>query len=125
MEKSLAERRALSRLEKEMEDTLLFEHGGEYRGSPHWGTRILLGRLFWECLSLGRAVKSYAKFQHREMMRGLVKLNELEEVAKPPLGGNQEHSVSRWPRDEAIDMEAEDATLEEIEEDARFSPGEQ
>ena len=124
METSLAERRALFRLEKELEATLLFEHGGDCRASPLWVTRILLGRLFRECLSLGRAIKSFAKFQHREMMRGLVKLDELEDVAEPPLGGNQELAVSRLSRDEAMDMEAEDAVLEEAEDDARFSPGE-
>ena len=125
MENSLAERRALFRLEKELEATLLFEHGGEHRASPHWVTRILLVRLFRERLSLGRAVKSHAKFQRRDMMRELVKLNELEEVAEPPLGGNQEHSVLRRPKDEAMDMEAKDAALVEVKEDARFSPGEQ
>lgn len=58
-------------------------------------------------------------------MHELVKLNELEEVIEPPLGGNQERSVLRQPRDEAMDMEVEDAALEEAEEDARFSPREQ
>lgn len=124
MENSLVERRDLSRIEKEIEATLLFEHGGEYRANLDWVTRILLGRLFHECLILGRAVKSFSKFQHREMMCGLVKLNELDEVAKPPLGGNQECLVSRLPRDEPMDMEAEDAVLEEAKEDARFSPEE-
>lgn len=57
-------------------------------------------------------------------MHGLVKLNELEEVAKPLLVGNQERSVSRLPRDEPMNMEAEDTALEEVEEDARFNPGE-
>ena len=57
-------------------------------------------------------------------MRGLVKLNELEDVAEPPLGGNQETFVSRLPRDDPMDMEVDDAALEEVEEKARFSPGE-
>ena len=57
-------------------------------------------------------------------MRGLVKLNEIEDVVEPPLGGNRELLVSRLPRDEPMDMEAKDAALEEAEEDARFSPGE-
>ena len=51
-------------------------------------------------------------------MRGLVKLNELEDIAEPPLGSNQDLSVSRMPRDEPMDMEAEDAALAEAEEDA-------
>lgn len=63
METSPAERQALFRLEKELEATLLFEHGGDCRASPLWVTRILLGRLFHERLSLGRVVKLFAKFQ--------------------------------------------------------------
>ena len=124
METSSAERQPLLWLEKELEATLLFEHEGSCRSSPVWVTQILLGRLFPERLSLGRAVKSFAKFQHREMMRGRVKLNELEDIVEPPLSGNQETSISRLPRDEPLDMEAEDAALEEVEEDAWFSPGE-
>lgn len=124
MENYSAERRALFRIEKELEATLLFEHGGEYRASPHWVTPILLGRLFHERLSLGRAIKSFAKFQHREMMRGLVKLNELKDVVEPLLSDNQECLVSRLPRDKHMDMEVEDTTLEEVEDDAWFSPGE-
>ena len=57
-------------------------------------------------------------------MRGLVKLNEHEEVAEPPLSGHQEAFVSRLPRDDPLDMEADDATLEEEEAEARFSLGE-
>lgn len=57
-------------------------------------------------------------------MRGLVKLNELEDVIEPPLNSNQETSISRLPRDEPLDMEAEDAALEEAEEKAWFNPGE-
>lgn len=76
-----------------METTLLFEHGGSYRASQLWVTRILVVRLFRERLSLSRAVKSYTKFQWSEMMRVLVKLNELEEVSEPPLGGHLKASV--------------------------------
>lgn len=121
METSPVERRALFQLEKELEVPLLFEHGGSCRASPLWVAQILLGRLFCERLSVGRVVKSFAKFQRREMMRGLVKLNELEDVAEPPLGDNHELSVSRLPRDEPMDMEVEDAALEEAKEDAWFS----
>lgn len=124
METSPAERRALFRLEKEMEATLMFEHGGSRRANQLWVTKILLGRLFRERLSLNRAVKSYAKFQRREIMRGLVKLNELEEVVEPPLGGHLEATVLRLPRDNPRDLDANDAALEEEGEEARFIPGE-
>lgn len=86
-------------------------------------TRILLRRLFQERLSLGRAVKSYTKFQRLEMMRGLVKLNKLEEVAEPLLGDPPEVSSSRLPRDDPRDLDADDATLEEEGEEAWFRPG--
>ena len=57
-------------------------------------------------------------------MRGLGKFNELEDIIEPPLGGHQEASILRLPRDDPLDMEADDATLEEEEAKARFSPGE-
>ena len=56
-------------------------------------------------------------------MKGLVKLNELEDIASP-LSGNQELSVSRMPRDEPMDMEAKEIALVKAEEDAWFSPSE-
>jgi hypothetical protein len=59
------------------------------------------------------------------MMCGLVKLNELEEVAKSSLDNNHERSFSKRPKDEEMDLEAEVAALEEAEEDAWFSPREQ
>lgn len=107
-----------------MEATMMFEHRGSRRASQLWVTRILFGRLFQERLSLGRAVKSFTKFQRREIMRGLVKLNELEEVAEPPLGGLPKVSTSRLPRDDTQDLDADDITLDDDGEEARFSPGE-
>ena len=58
------------------------------------------------------------------MMRGLVKLNELEEVAEAPLGGPPEVSTSPLHRDDTQDLDADDAVLEEDGEEALFSPGE-
>ena len=107
-----------------MDATLLFEHGGNRQASQLWVTRILLGRLFREILSLGRAVKLFVKFQRRDIMRGLVKLNELEEVAKPPLGGLPKASSSRMPRDDMQDLDDDEAALEDEGEVERFSPGE-
>ena len=63
METSSVEQQALFHLEKEMEATLMFEHGGSRRASQLWVTRILLKRLFRERICLSRAMKSYAKFQ--------------------------------------------------------------
>ena len=111
-------------LEKEMEATLMFEHGGIQTASQLWETRILLGRLFQERLSFNRAVKSFAKFQHHEIMRGLVKLNELKEVVEPPLGGLLEVSTSSLPGYYTKDLDADDIALNDDGEEARFSPSE-
>lgn len=124
LETSSVERRALFRLEREMDATLMFEHGGGLRASQLWVTRILLGRLFRERLTLGRAIKSFMKFQRHEIMRGLVKLNELEEVVKPLLGGMIESSTSRPPKEEMLDLEEEDTAPEDDSEATRSSPGE-
>ena len=99
METMLAERRALFRLEQQMDATLMFEHGRRQKASQLWVTCILLGRLFWEWLALGRAVKAFVKFQRREIMRGLVKVNDLEELAKPSLRGTSEARASGPPKE--------------------------
>ena len=123
-ETSTTERRAMFWLERELEATLKFEHGGRQQVSPLWVTRILLGWLFRERLALGRAVKAYAKFQCREIMRGLVKVNDLEELADPPLGGVPEASTSGSSKEELRDMEMEDAMQGAANEDPQFSLGE-
>ena len=111
------------RMEQEMDATLMFEHGGGQQASPLWFTHILLGWIFRERLALGRAVKAFAKFQRREIMRGLVKVNSLEELAKPPLGGNPEASTSGTPKEEMLDLEVEDAMREEANMNTQFSLG--
>ena len=74
LENSPAEVRALTFLEGELGSILLFEHGGGQRANPLWVARILLGRLFHECLALGWAVEVVAKNCRREAMRSLGKL---------------------------------------------------
>lgn len=113
METTPAERCAMFDLEREMDATLIFEHGGGQKASQLWVTRILLGTLFREQLVLGHVVKTFVKFQRREIMRGLVKLNDLEELAKPPLGGTPEATTSGLPKEEMLDLEVEDAIQEE------------
>ena len=54
---------------------------------------------------LGRAIKMFAKFQRREIMCCMVKLNDLEELAKLPLGGTSGASSSALPQEEAMDLE--------------------
>ena len=75
-------------------------------------------------MTLGRAIKSFVKFQRWEIMRGLVKLNDLEEVVEPPLGGTPEATTLGQPKDEMLDLEVDDAVSEEDNEVAHFSPGE-
>lgn len=87
MENSTEEARALTHLEGELSCTLLFEHGGRQTTSSLWVVHILLGRLFWERLSLGRIVEAFAKHCQREAMCSLVKLQDLAELVEPPLGG--------------------------------------
>lgn len=123
-ETSTVEQRDSFRLEKELEATLGFEHGRRQQASPLWVTRIMLGRLFKERLDLGRAIKAFAKFQHREIMRSLVKVNDLEELVEPPLGGVPEASTSGPSREELRDMEMEDAMRDAANEDPNYSPGE-
>ena len=47
----------------------------------------MLGCPFRERFVLGRAIKMFGKFQRQEIMHYMVKLNDLEELAEPPLGG--------------------------------------
>ena len=56
-------------------------------------------------------------------MWGLVKLNDLEEVAEPPLGGTSEATTSRLLKDEMLDLEMDDAVQEDNNEAAHFSMG--
>lgn len=86
-ENSAKETRALMRLEREFNATLLFEHGGRQPTSSLWISRILLDRLFRERLALGWTVKAFAKHYRKEVMRSLVKIQDLEDLAEPPLGG--------------------------------------
>ena len=76
-----------------MNSSLLFEHGSGQRTSPLWVVCILLGRLFLERLVLGRAMEVFAKYQWREAMRCMVKLQDLVDLVEPSLGGLQEHRL--------------------------------
>ena len=96
-----------------MDATLTFEHGEGLRIIQLWVTRILLWRLFRERLTLGQAIKSFAKFQCWEIMQGLVKLNDLEEVAEPPLGGTPEATTSGLPKDKMLDLEVDNVVRED------------
>lgn len=51
-----------------------------------------MGQILRERMALGHAIKQYVKFQRREIMRCMVKLNDLEDMVKPPLDGVLEAS---------------------------------
>jgi hypothetical protein len=85
--------------------------------------RILLGRLFKERLVLEQAVKMYARFQRLEIMRCMVKINDLEELAEPPLSGTLGASTSSTPKDNAMDVEESVGLQEEAKLATQFSPG--
>ena len=87
-ENSVGERRTIANLEKTMQVALSFTGRGEEPDNSPWIVYILLGRMIRERSVIGRAIKSLAKFQHREIMRGLVKLGDLEDLADPPLLGS-------------------------------------
>ena len=57
-------------------------------------------------------------------MPNLVKLNDLEELAEPPLGGGPEANTSGPSKAELRDMEMEDAMWDAADEDPQFSPRE-
>ena len=107
-ENSQAEQWSLFRLERELEAMLRFEHGDGSGGGPKasqlWVTRVLLGRFFREQQALGRAMKMYTRFQRREIMRCMVKFNDLQEQAEPPLSGTLDASTSGTPKDDTMDM---------------------
>ena len=57
-------------------------------------------------------------------MQCMVKLNDLEELAEPPLGGTPGTSTSAPPKDAAMDLDEEGRIQEEANETAQFSPSE-
>ena len=94
MKNTATDRRILAHLEKELQVAFCFEDGNGRPVNYLWVVHILLGRLFHERTALGRAIKQFAKFQRREILRGMVKLNDLEDLVKPPLDGGPEASSS-------------------------------
>ena len=67
-----------------MQASLSFAGGGDEPENSPWIIKILLGRMIRERTEIGKAIKALAKFQRREVMRGLVKLGDLKDLADPP-----------------------------------------
>ena len=66
----------------------------------------------------------FVKFQHREIMWGLVKLTDLEELVNTSLGGTPEATTLGPPKEEMLDLDVEDDIQEEENAEAQFSPDE-
>lgn len=96
-------------LERELEATLIFKHSDDEDSGMKIQhvciTRILLGRLFRERKALGKAIKLYARFQRREFMCSLVKINDLEEQVELPLSSEVRASTSATYRGDEMDIE--------------------
>ena len=88
--------------------TLLFEHGGRQSGSLLWIAYIILSRLFRERLTLGQTVKVFAKHYRKEIMRGLVKIQDLVDLAEPPQGGLLATTSARQWRSEDMELDVEE-----------------
>lgn len=88
VENSAEERRIMANLEKTMQVALSFASGGEEPENSLWIVQILLERMIRERTEIGKVVKALAKFQWREILHGLVKLGDLEDLAYPPTLGS-------------------------------------
>lgn len=67
---------------------------------------ILLGRLLHERLALGRTVKAFAEHYQTKVMRSLVKIQDLVDLAEPPLGGLSTSTSSSQMRNGEMEMDA-------------------
>ena len=128
LENSQAKRCSLLHLESKLDASLMFKHGSGHGGGPRaiqlWVTCILLGQLFREHLVLGRVVKMYARFQRHEIMRCMVKINDLEELVEPLLGGTLGTSTLGLPKNEVMDVDESVRFWEEAKLVAQFNPNE-
>ena len=119
---SIVDYRILVHLERELQTTFWLDNGNGLLVSSLWVVRILLGRLLYERTTLGHTIKQYTKFQHREIMRCMVKLNNLEDLAKPPLDGVLKASSSALRKHEGMEMDADAGRQEGALSNAQFSP---
>lgn len=78
----------MANLEKTMQVALCFAGGCKELENSPWIVQILLGRMIRERTEIGKSIKALEKFQRREIMHGLVKLGDLEDLADPPTLGS-------------------------------------
>ena len=91
-------------MEDELHSTLLIEHGGGQWPNKLWITRILLERLSRERTLLGKAVEVFVKLQRRDIIRSMVKIHDLVDLAEPPWRNMSKASTSDWSREDAMDL---------------------
>ena len=123
-ENSHAEICTLSRMENDLNSTLLFEHSGGQGASQLWITCILLEHLSQERTALGKAVEVFAKLQQRDIMRSMVKLHDLVDLVEPLWRSMAEASSSSRPRNEAMELDEAMENRDEEATKAPVSPGE-
>ena len=73
---------------------------------------------------MGWAVEVFAKYQWRDAIRSMVKLQDLVDLVEPPLGGTSGASTSDHPKDEVMELDEEDEYQDDATTGTQFSPGE-
>ena len=121
-ENSATDRRILASLERELQAAFRFEDDNGRLANSVWVVRILLGRLLQERIALGQAIKQFAKFQWHEIMCGMVKLNDLEDMVELPLNGSIEASPRNKRPQGGNDMEAKAGNYKGAPSSRPFSP---
>lgn len=75
-------------------------------------------------MELGKVVEVFAKLQQRNIMRSMVKLHDLVDLAKPPWRGMVEVSSSGLPRDKSMELDKAMGNQDEEAVEASASLGE-
>ena len=73
---------------------------------------------------LGKDVEVFAKLQWRDIMRSMVKLHDLVDLAEPPWRGMAKESSSEQPWDESMELDEAMENQDEEATEALTSPGE-
>lgn len=74
--------------------------------------------------ALGKAMEVFAKLQRRDIMRSMVKLHDLVNLAEPPWRGMAKASMSGRPRDDSMELDEAMGNRDEEVVDAPASPRE-
>lgn len=58
-------------------------------------------------------MKVFAKHYRKDVMCGLVKIQDVVDLAEPPLGGLSAETSTRWWHSEDMELDAEEEELEQ------------